>query len=222
MLFVLAMTGLALWWQGLRLWTRGLTISLRARWRRINYDAHHAIGFWTFALVVWWAFSGYYFGFYKQVAAAVNAVAPLRTMIAPTPLEAGLGPGRVPLETLLAAAQRASPHGHLYSLSNPMLAGNSLYASVDLAQPGDFSHRDIIVLDATTGRILSIWHYGQNQTVGDWVLWSMHPLHFGTLWGMPVKIVWCLLGISLAVLSITGILMYWNRFLRHRWRPLSW
>ncbi|HTF66243.1 MAG TPA: PepSY-associated TM helix domain-containing protein [Edaphobacter sp.] len=54
---------------------------------------------------------------------------------------------------------------------------------------------------------------GHSET---WIMWSMHPLHFGTLWGMPFKILWFLLGLSLAVLSVTGVLMYWNRYLRHK------
>lgn len=32
----------------------------------------------------------------------------------------------------------------------------------------------------------------------------MYPIHFGTLWGIPV---------CLAVLSVTRLLMYWNRYL---------
>ena len=42
----------------------------------------------------------------------------------------------------------------------------------------------------------------------------MYPLHFGTLWGMGVKILWSLMGLGVAVLSVTGLLMYWNRKLR--------
>jgi uncharacterized iron-regulated membrane protein len=42
----------------------------------------------------------------------------------------------------------------------------------------------------------------------------MHPLHFGTLWGPVVKLVWFLLGLSLGILTVTGLLMYWNRYLR--------
>ena len=44
----------------------------------------------------------------------------------------------------------------------------------------------------------------------------MHPLHFGTLWGLPIKILWFLLGLSLAVLTATGLVMYWNRYLRRK------
>jgi uncharacterized iron-regulated membrane protein len=222
-MLLLAITGLFLWWQGLSKWTRALRISFRSNWRRINFDAHHAIGFWTLAIVLWWSVSGIYFGFYKQFATVVGAISPLKGM-APPPLPSPLSTGlqRASLQAIVDAAQTASPHARLFSLSDPSLVGNLVYAQMDLRAPGDFSHRDIVAIDSTNARILTIWHYGQNHSVGDWIMWSQHPLHFGTLWGLPFKVTWFLLGISLAVLSATGVLMYWNRYLRHykaRLRP---
>ncbi len=215
-LFLLSITGLGLWWQGLKNWTRGLKISLRSHWRRINFDAHHAIGIWTLGIVFWWSISGIYFAWYKQVGFIVNAISPLRGMLQPI-LPAPPVPtrGRTTLESILAAAQQASPHGRLFGISDPSLAGSTVFVQIDLRAPGDFSHRDLITIDATNAHVLAVWHYGQNQTAGDWIMWSMHPLHFGTLWGLGFKIVWFLLGLSLAVLSMTGLLMYWNRYLRH-------
>jgi uncharacterized iron-regulated membrane protein len=215
-LLLLSITGLLLWWQGLSKWTRALGVSLRLSWRRINFDAHHAIGFWTLAIVLWWSISGIFFGFYKQIDAIVNAISPLEGM-APPPLPPALSSGtqRAPIEAVVDAAQAASPRGRLFGLSDPSLTGVVVYAQMDLRAPGDFSHRDLIAIDTTTARVLTIWHYGENHTAGDWFLWSMHPLHFGTLWGMPFKIVWFLLGLSLAILSVTGVIMYWNRYLRH-------
>jgi uncharacterized iron-regulated membrane protein len=46
----------------------------------------------------------------------------------------------------------------------------------------------------------------------------MHPLHFGTLWGMFFKIIWATAGIALALLVLTGFIMYWNRYLRRQIR----
>ena len=219
LLLLITLSGLAVWWPGVKLWRRGFVISLRSKWRRINYDAHSAVGIWTLLLVFWWAFSGLYFGWYRQVAAAVNVVSTVRGMAAPQ-----LPPGvytnpaqeRASLQSILATVQHASPHGRLYSLSNATLAQPTLSAAMDLRATGDFSHRDLVTIDTVTGRVLSVWHYGDNHTPGDWILWAMHPIHFGTLWGLPVKILWFLLGMSLAVLSVTGVLMYWNRYLRHR------
>jgi uncharacterized iron-regulated membrane protein len=216
-LLLLTFTGLALWWPGVRTWTRGLRVSFRHNWRRINFDTHSALGFWTVFLVAWWAFSGIYFAWYRPVSAAVAIISPLQGMVTPAKRTGPVSTGsHASLQQMLAAIHDASPDGHLYSLSDPMLSGATVYALVDLRLPGDFSHRDIVCLSTVDAQVLSIWHYGDNHTVGDWILWAMHPLHFGTLWGMTVKIIWALAGVALAALSVTGLLMYWNRFLRHR------
>lgn len=214
-LLLLVLTGIVLWWSGIRSWTRGLRVNLRANWRRINFDLHNAIGFWTLILVFWWAFSGVYFGFYKQVATVVNAVTPLRNMRPPVALAPSIGTvGRLPLEQVLEVAQSASPRAKLYSLSNVSLTEPVVYASMDLRKPGNFLYRDIVQIDAADGRVLSVWHYSDKHSLGDWILWLMHPLHFGTLWGTTIKVIWAALGLSLALLAITGLLMYWNRVLR--------
>jgi len=223
-LFALAVTGLVLWWPGIKVWTRGLRVSFRHSWRRINYDAHSAIGFWTLAIVAWWAFSGIYFAWYRQVGFVVNMVSPLRNMLPPAPPKSVPLPVGVPHATLaqvVEAAQKAAPAGHLYGLTNATLSEPTLMAMMDLGKPGDFSHRDLVTLDSASGRVLTVWHYGQNKSLGDCVLWAMHPLHFGTLWGLPVKILWCGFGVSLAVLCATGLLMYWNRYLGKRWKALT-
>jgi uncharacterized iron-regulated membrane protein len=215
-LILMAITGLFLWWSGIRSWARGLRINLRANWRRLNYDLHSAIGFWTLAIVVWWAISGVYFAFYRQVATVVSWISPVRAMLAPQ--AAALPPvassNHASLAELLHAAQAVSPQGTLWSVSDPSLITGESSVLLDRAAPGDFSHRDIVRIRTADARVLSVWHYGQRRTLGDWFLWSMHPLHFGTVWGPVIKLIWFLLGLLLAALTVTGLLMYWNRYLR--------
>jgi uncharacterized iron-regulated membrane protein len=215
-LLLLTATGLFLWWPGVKLWARGLRIGLGRSWRRINFDAHNAIGFWTLLIVFWWALSGVYFAWYQEVTAAVAFVSPLRGMRSPGPAEAGTTAGRATLRQVLGAVHAASPEGRLFSLSDPALCSSRVYALLDLRSAGDFSHRDIVTVSTADARVLSVWHYGRNESAGDWVLWAMHPMHFGTLWGMAFKVIWAGCGVTLAVLTVTGLLMYWNRFLRHK------
>jgi uncharacterized iron-regulated membrane protein len=218
-LLLLTITGLVLWWPGVKIWARGLRIGFKHNWKRINFDAHNAIGFWTLFIVFWWALSGIYFAWYRPFTSAVAVVSPLQGMLSPVaPTQPKVGTDRASLEQVLSAIHQASPDGQLFSLSDPSLSGSTIYALVDLREPGDFSHRDIITLSTIDARVLTIWHYGQNRSAGDWALWAMHPLHFGTLWGMFFKVIWALCGVALAVLAITGLLMYWNRFLRHKVR----
>jgi hypothetical protein len=57
------------------------------------------------------------------------------------------------------------------------------------SRTGRFFHHDIITLSTTAARVITIRNYGKNRTAGDWILWAMHPLHFGTLWGVPFELI---------------------------------
>ena len=221
-LLIVALTGILLWWRGVTTWWRGLGVSVRHHWRRLSFDLHHAVGFWTILVVSWWAMSGIYFAWYQPVSAVVNAVSPLVGAKEPSSRRAPAREQAATLQDVLDTAQRASPVGTLRSLSNPGLRpGEDVYAYMTLRSPEDFWHADIVRLQAKTGAIVSVWHYGENQSAGDWVLWAMQPLHYGTIWGPWIRALWCLLGVSLAVLTVTGVLMYWNRYLRFRWKAVA-
>jgi uncharacterized iron-regulated membrane protein len=220
-LLILALTGILLWWRGLKTWWHAMGVSFRHRWRRINYDLHHAIGLWTLLIVSWWAVSSIYFAWYKPFTAAVKAVSPLVGMQEPNAQTSLHADKLATLESILAAAQQASPHGRLTYLFNPSLVPDEeVNAYMNLRTPEDFGHADIVRFNAKSGAMLSLWHYGQNHSAGDWFLWAMQPLHFGTLWGAWVRALWFAFGIALTALTITGLLMYWNRYLRFRWRHI--
>jgi uncharacterized iron-regulated membrane protein len=218
-LLILTLTGVVLWWPGVRLWTRGFFLTLHHRWKRINYDAHNAIGIWTLLIVSWWGFTAVYFLIPDKVAAVVNVVSPLVGMKEPKLPETTPTSSVASLAEILANARTLSP-GPLEGFSLPPKPGDNITVYIDRRQPGDFSHRDILTFDGHSGKLLTLWHYGENHSLGDWFLWMMYPLHFGTLWGMTIKVLWALLGLSLPVLSVTGLLMYWNRYLHSRWRSL--
>jgi uncharacterized iron-regulated membrane protein len=57
---VLCVTGAVIWWPGRAHWRRSLTIEWRARFPRISWDAHSALGFWFFLFVLMWGVSGLY------------------------------------------------------------------------------------------------------------------------------------------------------------------
>jgi uncharacterized iron-regulated membrane protein len=48
---------------------------------------------------------------------------------------------------------------------------------------------------------------------GDQVLFWLARLHFGRFAGLPVEIIWTVLGLAPAALFVTGTLMWWNRVL---------
>jgi len=78
-------------------------------------------------------------------------------------------------------------------------------------------YEDTLYFNPYTGAYLMTWRYGVNQSLGDWIIWLQAPLHFGIYWGLGVKIVWAVFGLSIPTLAVTGLLMYWNRALGKSW-----
>jgi uncharacterized iron-regulated membrane protein len=60
---VLSLTGMVIWWPGVERWRRSLTIRFNASPKRLNWDLHSAVGFWTFTIVFMWALTGAYLVF---------------------------------------------------------------------------------------------------------------------------------------------------------------
>jgi uncharacterized iron-regulated membrane protein len=52
-LLLLCLTGVVLWWPGIKRWKSALMVNPRARWKRLNWELHSALGFWiSVALIV--------------------------------------------------------------------------------------------------------------------------------------------------------------------------
>ncbi len=62
-LILLSLTGAIIWWPGVKYWRRSLQVNWRAKFPRINWDLHSALGFWCFPFVFLWGISGLYFAF---------------------------------------------------------------------------------------------------------------------------------------------------------------
>jgi uncharacterized iron-regulated membrane protein len=54
----------------------------------------------------------------------------------------------------------------------------------------------------------------------DRVTYWLAYLHFGRFGGWATKLLWALLGLAPACMSVTGIVMWWNRMVRARKRAL--
>ena len=220
-LLLLVLSGLVLWWPGVRNWRRAFRIDFQRTWKRINWDLHSAIGIWTVFFTLAWAVTGIYFAWETPFERAINALSPVVTANYPeeelnrfAALPPSSATSTLHLEQVLKHSEGLSPEGKLEGLffgSDPKPILTIYMARGHL---GDYTKTDFIYFDQKTGQHLLTWHRGQNKSLGDWMLWLLVPLHFGTSWGLLGKIVWCSLGLVLPLLVLTGFLMYWNRWLR--------
>ncbi|MGD1091866.1 MAG: PepSY-associated TM helix domain-containing protein [Bryobacteraceae bacterium] len=220
-LMLLNVTGMVIWWPGLRTWTRALLVDFARTWRRVNFDLHRAVGFWTIALVSFWAISGIYFGWPRETFAFVDRISPVITAKPPSvTVEPQRGLPEPDLRQMIAQARVLDPGTTLKGVSFPANRRAPLLVFMQRANTVGFDYTDTLFFDPYTGQYLSTWKYGVNQSLGDWIIWSQIPLHFGTYWGLGVKIIWAILGLSIPLLTVTGALMYWNRYLRKKWKHL--
>jgi len=88
LLAALCLTGIIVWWPGSAAWRRALTLRANVGWKRLVFDLHGALGFWTFAALLMWGLTGGYFVFPQPFRATVNAFAPV-TVAAPQFMASG-------------------------------------------------------------------------------------------------------------------------------------
>ena len=55
---VMCATGAVIWWPGIKNWRRSMRIQPTARFARLNWDLHSAVGFWCVLFVLIWGVSG--------------------------------------------------------------------------------------------------------------------------------------------------------------------
>ena len=222
-LLLLVGTGLVIWWPGLPRWRRAFTVSLRSNWKRLNWDLHSAIGIWTVAFTMVWAVTGIYFAWETPIESVIAAISPITTAQYPaTQLEhltrrpLASPDASLDLNRVLQEAARRSPNAHLEGLFFGTGPKAVLTIYMARGQVGDYARTDFLYFDQHTGDLLLAWRRGQNHTLGDWLLWMLVPLHFGTSFGQLGKLLWALVGLALPALTVTAWLMYWQRYLR-RW-----
>jgi uncharacterized iron-regulated membrane protein len=83
---VLALTGIVVWWQGIQNWKRGFLIRLKSGWKRLNWDLHSALGFWTLLFTLMWGLTGIFAAIPDPFRNAVDYLEPLQRIDNPAPV----------------------------------------------------------------------------------------------------------------------------------------
>src|SRR5690606_28373163 len=73
----------------------------------------------------------------------------------------------------------------------------------------------------TQGNYLGKAGFSDGET-GKQVIYSVYRLHFGHFGGLPIKLLYGVLGLALSVVSATGINIWLERRTRSAWIKLEW
>lgn len=209
-LFIL-LTGIILWWpKTKKVLVQRLKIKSNAGWKRLNHDLHMVLGFYSAIILFIFAFTGLGWSFEwfnKGIYKVTNS--PLKT---PPPPESVYSNNAktISLDNALAAAKSIYPQVVSYHISLPKDSTGAITVSALSNYAVHESATDAVYIDQYSAAILGNMVYSE-RSLGARVRSTFKPVHTGSIWGTPSKIVAfivCVLGCSF---PITGTLMWWNR-----------
>ena len=200
----------------LRRWRPSWQVRLGASAWRLNFDLHRAGGLWTWAMLFVFAWSSVAFNLGEQVYTPVMST--LFGMDDPLQQQPKLAaPREQPLTPMPEALARAralmARHGadlplrHESSLYFDGERGLYLYATHTGLDISDHGGQTLLLMDDASGDFRGlVLPSGQNggRTFTNWLL----ALHMAALWGLPMKIFVCAMGLLVALLSATGVYLW--------------
>lgn len=209
-LFIL-ITGLILWWPRTRnVLKQRLKIKWSGGWKRLNHDFHIVLGFYSCIFLFIFAFTGLAWSFEwfnKGIYTVTNS--PMKN---PEPPKADVSAGgaRIDVEKAFDAAYARYPDAQFVSVSIPRDSASVYTVSVLPKSPAHESATDAVYVDPYGGAIVGELPFA-SRSAGARVRSFFKPVHTGSLWGTPSKIIafiTCLFGVSF---PITGVILWLNR-----------
>jgi uncharacterized iron-regulated membrane protein len=211
------------WW---RRWRHAWAVRWSGGAYRLNFDLHRAGGLWLWAIlfVFAWSSVGLNLGeVYRPVMKAAFAMEDVYDTIPKAAAERGPaldwdGAHRAGQTLIAAEAARRD-----FAVVEPSVlgydAGKHLFY-YRVRSSLDISARDpatVVWLDATTGALVA-FDSPASDPPGNTITKWLYALHFGAVWGLPFRIFICLMGLAVAVLSGTGIWIWWKKRYARRQR----
>ncbi|MDB5208858.1 MAG: hypothetical protein JWR72_3933 [Flavisolibacter sp.] len=209
-LFIL-ITGIVLWWpKTKRILQKRLKVKWNANWKRVNHDLHMVFGFYSaiflfiFAFTgLAWSFEWFNKGIYAVTSSPIKAPAPPKSVY-------HASSKHISFDTALTIAKTIYTGVEFYTISMPKDSTEAVNITALGKDAAHESATDAIYLDQYSGALLGKLAY-KDRSLGARVRSTFKPVHTGSIWGLPSKIVAfivCLAGVSF---PITGTIMWWNR-----------
>lgn len=198
--------------------------SWRIKRSRLNFDLHRAGGLWFWGVLLLFAWSSVYFNLTSVYLPITKTLFGLREdmptpeRVAPRHPQATPGltwrdayaAGRELAPEVLARSglRQVTQRTLGYDPERATFSYSIGVANVDALLDGS---RDLtIVFDANSGTLLET-HLQPEELLGDTITWWIGALHVAGVWGLPLQIVVCVTGLLIAILSVTGVVIWWRK-----------
>jgi len=228
---VIMITGLVLWWPNRKQAKQRFTIKWNAKFKRLNWDLHAVFGFYvlpfTFLIaltgLVWsykWVNNMIYLTFdgkpqqKREVPANLSVTKEL--LSGSNSLSNGTASlnaaNRAPgtLAKINAETNRLLPHPGRIQFTLPESDSLSITVSKVNENASISNVVDFLYFDQTDGKLISKRLY-DDETTGMKVRRLVFPIHTGSIWGWPTKVLALLVALITATLPVTGVVIWVGR-----------
>ena len=193
---------------------------MNGRAYRITFDIHRAFGLWTWALLFIFAWSSVSFNlaevylpitralFGLSERAGLDQFQTLSTPLANPKLDwrAARQTGRLLLE------EEARRNGFAIEREESLILdrGHGLYvmvarSSLRIGKAGE----TVVAFDANSGQMsLAVWPGCPLERAGDVISYWLAKLHMAAVFGRPMQVLVCIMGVVITALSVTGVIIW--------------
>lgn len=226
---ILLITGLVLWWP--KRWKkadrrRSFNIMWKARVKRLNYDLHNVLGFYSLLLALVIALTGMVFSFTwfeKAVRVTVSGTTAQpraailvsdTTMAAPSAkaeASAPVAPRGTPaaLDQVYSLTVGLLPSVRRIGISPPVTPTDVIDVSAYYSRHTFYDRTDLD-FDRYSGRLLRRKDNAK-QSRAERLSSMNYDIHVGAVWGLAGKILAFIISLICASLPVTGFLVWWGK-----------
>jgi uncharacterized iron-regulated membrane protein len=189
---------------------RRLRIKWNAGWKRINHDMHLVFGFYSAIFLFIFAFTGLAWSF-EWFNKGIYTVTNSSMQPPPPPRSTYVADAKpVSFEQVLSTAKAIAPGAVVYNVSAAKDSTDAIAVSMLGNNAVHENATDAIYVDQYSGQVIGRLAFAE-RSLGARVRSTFKPVHTGSIWGTPSKIVAfivCLLGVTFPV---SGTIMWYNR-----------
>tara|TARA_R110002072_G_scaffold104833_9_gene229509 strand:+ start:2467 stop:3762 length:1296 start_codon:yes stop_codon:yes gene_type:complete len=205
-------------------WLQRWAPAWKIRWRggsyKLNFDLHRAFSLWTWGLLLVIAFTAFSLNLYREMFfPAMSLVSDVTPSIFDLRERVPDEQAPPPQLDFAAALERSDilarnkgwqePPGAIFYARNFGVYGVEFFYPQDGHGAGGAGHRTVHI-DAQDGRELGVYEPWQG-TVADLFVQAQFPVHSGRILGLPGRILISVMGVVIAMLSVTGVIIWWRK-----------
>ncbi|EAZ80803.1 PepSY-associated TM helix domain-containing protein [Algoriphagus machipongonensis] len=217
MAMFMLITGLVIWWPARGKPSKGkFSIKWTASPKKLNYDLHNILGFYATWILIFTIGTGIFWGF-EVVRESLKEISGENKITWDKPISTVLenesNRNKYEILNKLIKEYHNTYTGAEVGINIPHQEDEAIQLSVIRPKAGinavDFYYHDQYTGEPLQGNFQN--GLAENRSSFSKINGLVYDIHFGSVWGLPGRILACLASLIGASLPITGFLVWWNK-----------